>query len=106
MAGDGRGAKVGIPGVRGAKEVIPAPGAGVGGGGGRCLVIKTGRWSLETVLNLRTKTSIILTNNSLPLPLSCSDLNLIHSTRLSNNLQLMVCIEVGRDSSWTFLLDN
>ena len=43
MAGDGKGARVGIPGVRGAKEEIPAPGAGVGGGGGRCLDIRTGR---------------------------------------------------------------
>ena len=79
---------------------------GVGGGGGKCLEIKTGRCSFDTVLNFSTKTSIILTSSSLPFPPSDSDLSLIHSTKLSKSLQLIVWIEVGSDSSWTFLLDN
>ena len=107
MAGDGRGAKLGIPGVKGARWLpIPPVDTGVGGGGGKCLDIKTGRCSFDTVLNFSTKTSIILTSNSLPFPPSDSDLSLIHSTKLSKSLQLIVWIEVGSDSSWTFLLDS
>ena len=39
----------------------------------------------------------------LTFPFSCSLLARMHSTRLRRSLQDMVCILLGRDSSWTFL---
>ncbi len=54
-----------------------------GGGGGLCFDIKMGSCSFETVLNFRTKTSIIFTSSSLPFPLSCSDLALNGKTHLN-----------------------
>ena len=77
VAGEGKGMSVGTPGVKGAAGWDTMEGGEArGGGGGLCLAINIGNWSLDTVLNFNTNTSIILTRSSFPFPLSCSDLAL------------------------------